>query len=80
MDWRPYIRCDPNILCGKPVIAGTRISVELILEKLAAGETTEQILENYPHLTEEAIRAAITFAAEVLKKTDFVYPPTEVSR
>lgn len=80
MDWRPYIRCDPNILCGKPIIAGTRISVELILEKLAAGQTVEQILEDYPHLTEEAIRAAIAFAAEVLK-SDFVYPlATEVKR
>ncbi len=78
MDWRQYIRCDPNILCSKPVIAGTRISVELVLEKLASGQTIEQILEDYPHLTEEAIRAAIAFAAEVLK-TDFVYPlPAEV--
>jgi uncharacterized protein (DUF433 family) len=80
MDWRPYIRCDPTILCGKPVIAGTRISVELILEKLAAGQTIEQILEDYPHLTEEAIRAAIAFAADALK-ADFVYPLlTEVQR
>jgi len=78
MDWRPYIRCDPSILCGKPVIAGTRIPVELILEKLALGQTIEQILEDYPHLTEEAIRAAIAFAVEVLK-TDFVYPLTGVS-
>jgi Uncharacterized conserved protein len=48
MDWRKYIRYDPNVLCGKPVIAGTRISVELILEKLASGQTIEQILEDYP--------------------------------
>jgi uncharacterized protein (DUF433 family) len=74
MDWRKYIRCDPNVLCGK------RISVELILEKLASGQTIEQILEDYPHLTEEAIRAAIAFAAEVLK-TDVIYPlPAEVKR
>jgi uncharacterized protein (DUF433 family) len=80
MDWRKYIRCDPNVLCGKPVIAGTRISVELISEKLASGQTIEQILEDYPHLTEEAIRAAIAFAAEVLK-TDVIYPlPAEVKR
>jgi uncharacterized protein (DUF433 family) len=80
MDWQKYIRCDPNVLCGKPVIAGTRISVELILEKLASGQTIEQILEDYPHLTEEAIRAAIAFAAEVLK-TDVIYPlPAEVKR
>jgi uncharacterized protein (DUF433 family) len=65
--------CDPNVMLGKPVIAGTRITVELILEKLAAGETTEQILEAHPRLTPEAIRAALTYAADVLR-TDVVYP------
>ncbi len=54
---------DPQIMLGKPVIAGTRITVELILEKLAAGVTAEQILKAYPRLTREAIRAAIEFAA-----------------
>ncbi len=73
MDWRQYIRCDPNILGGKPVIAGTRVPVDLLLGKLAAGETIEQILIDYPPLTEEAIPAAIAFADEVLR-TDFVYP------
>jgi len=50
-------------MVGKPVIRGTRITVELILDKLAAGETVEQILEDYPHLTREGIRAALEFAA-----------------
>ena len=58
---------DPGIMMGKPVIAGTRITVELILEKLAAGETVDQILSAHPHLTEDAIRAALAFAAEALK-------------
>jgi uncharacterized protein (DUF433 family) len=64
---------DPAVMMGKPVIAGTRITVELILEKLAAGETVEQILEAHPRLTREAIQAALTFAAEALK-ADVVYP------
>ena len=55
---------DPKIMMGKPVIAGTRITVELILEKLAAGETIEQILEAHPRLTRESIQAALAFAAE----------------
>ena len=57
------ITSDPKIMMGKPVIAGTRITVEIILEKLAAGETVEQILSEHPRLSEEGIRAAIDFAA-----------------
>jgi uncharacterized protein (DUF433 family) len=57
------IQSDPKIMMGKPVVAGTRITVELILEKLAAGETVEQILQAHPRLTREAILAAIKFAA-----------------
>jgi uncharacterized protein (DUF433 family) len=67
------IRSDPAIMMGKPVIAGTRITVELILEKLAAGETMEQLLAAHPRLTREAIRAALAFAAEALR-SDVVYP------
>jgi len=52
---------NPKIMMGKPIIAGTRITVELILEKLGAGETAEQILEAYPHLTPEAIHTALSF-------------------
>lgn len=68
---------DPQIMMGKPVIAGTRITVELILEKLAGGETVEQILESHPRLTKDGIQAAMAFAAEVLKG-DVVYPAVEV--
>ncbi len=64
---------DPKIMMGKPVIAGTRITVELILEKLAAGETVEQILAAHPRLTEDAIKEALSFAARALK-SDIVYP------
>lgn len=69
----PLILSDPNILLGKPTIAGTRITVELILEKLATGESIEQILESHPRLTRESIYAAIAFAAEALR-ADVVYP------
>lgn len=71
-----WIQSTPSIMMGKPVIAGTRIPVELILEKFAAGETIEQLLEAYPRLTEEGIRAAFLFAAQVLR-ADVVYPISE---
>jgi len=67
---------DPNVMMGKPVVAGTRITVELVLEKLAAGETLEQLLEAHPRLTREAIRAALKFAAEALR-ADVMYPMAE---
>ena len=69
----PLITSDPNVMVGKPVIRGTRITVELILRKLAAGQTIEQILEDYPHITREGIKAALEFAAESVR-FDHVYP------
>ncbi len=60
------IKTDPTVMMGKPVIAGTRITVELILEKLAAGETVEQILEAHPRLTREAVSAALSYAVRNL--------------
>jgi uncharacterized protein (DUF433 family) len=69
------IVCDPNILQGKPVVEGTRISVELILEKLAAGETLEDLLEAHPRLTRAGIQAALGFALDVVKN-EVVYPLT----
>ena len=73
---RRLIVSDPAVMMGKPVIAETRITVELILEKLGAGETIEQILDAHPRLTGEAIQAALTFAAEALR-ADMVYPIAE---
>lgn len=61
-----FIKSDPAVMMGKPVIAGTRITVELILEKLAAGETAEQILDAHPRLTREAISAALLYAVRNL--------------
>jgi len=62
------IDVDPKIMFGKPVIAGTRIPVEIILEKLATGETVEDILQDYPRLTKADIHAAISFANTLVKK------------
>ena len=64
---------NPRIMMGKPTIAGTRITVESILERLAAGESEEQILEANPRLASTDIREALAFAAQVLH-ADVVYP------
>ena len=61
------IQSNPSIMMGKPVITGTRITVELILEKLAHGETVEQILGAHPRLTAEGIHAALAFAVRVVR-------------
>jgi len=74
--YRELIESNPSIMMGKPVIAGTRITVELILEKLAADETIDQIIEAHPRLTHEAVQAALNFAAEALR-ADVVYPLKE---
>ena len=64
---------NPKVMVGKPVVKGTRITVELILEKLAAGQSIEQILDDHPTLSRESIRAAISFAAKTLR-SDVIYP------
>jgi uncharacterized protein (DUF433 family) len=71
----PLIVSDPAVMMGKPVVAGTRVTVELILEKAAAGESIEQILAAHPRLTRPAVLAAFAFAAQVLR-ADTVYPRT----
>jgi uncharacterized protein (DUF433 family) len=67
------IESNPNVMAGKPVVAGTRITVELLLERLAAGEPIEQLLESYPRLSRQDVLDAIAFAAEALR-ADVVYP------
>ena len=66
MDWRQYIESDPEILAGKPAIRGTRLAADFILGLFAAGWTGQQVLENYPTLTPEALRAVFAFAGEAL--------------
>lgn len=70
---KQLIVSDPKVMMGKPVVVGTRITVELILEKLAAGRTQEELLDSYPQLTPESVRAALAFAAKALR-ADVIYP------
>ena len=69
----PLIVSDPAIMMGKPVVAGTRLTVEHILDELAANTPVEQLLEAHPRLSREAVSAALAFAARALR-SDVVYP------
>jgi uncharacterized protein (DUF433 family) len=66
MNWRDHIHSDPEILGGKPVIKGTRISVELILEYLADGASVADIIAAYPHISGDSVRAATAFAHDMV--------------
>lgn len=70
------VHSDPKIMMGKPVVAGTRITVESILEALGAGESFDQIMAGHPLLSRESILAAIDFGAKALK-ADVIYPVPE---
>ena len=65
MTWQDYITTNPEVLAGKPVVRGTRLAVDFLLGLFAAGWSLEQVLENYPQLTPEAVRAVFAYAAEV---------------
>jgi uncharacterized protein (DUF433 family) len=67
MEWTDRIVIDPDVLVGKPVIQGTRISVDLIIDLLARGYSKEQILEQYDHLSTEDIQACLAYASEILR-------------
>ncbi len=71
MDWNVHIAVDPDILVGKPIVKGTRISVELLLDRFADGWSYDDILEAYPHLTRVQVQAAVSFAAELFKEERF---------
>lgn len=72
MDWRERIVVDPAVLVGKPFIKGTRISVELVMERLADGWSMDDILRSYPGLAREDVLAAISFVTEIYKEEDHV--------
>jgi len=72
MNWQQRITVDPKVLVGKPIVKGTRISVEFVIDLLARGWTTEQILKEYDHLAPEDIQACLAYASEMLK-TERVY-------
>jgi uncharacterized protein (DUF433 family) len=67
MDWRERITVNPDVLVGKPIIKGTRISVEFVIDLLARGWTSEQILREYDHLTMADIQACLSYVSEMLK-------------
>ena len=73
MDWRERIAVDPEVLVGKPVIKGTRIAVEFIVELLANGWNEAQILENYPGVTREDVQACLRYVSARLQ-SERVYP------
>lgn len=73
MDANVFIEINPQIMMGKPVIKGTRITVEMVLESFSAGESVENLLDAYPKLSKDAIFAALSFAVEALKG-EKIYP------
>ena len=70
--WKGRIVKNPEILAGKPIVSGTRISVELILDHLAANWSMAELIENYPGITQEDIWAALAFAADVMRIKPFI--------
>jgi len=76
-DWRERITVDPAVLVGKPVVRGTRLSVELILDLVAEGWSFDDLLESYPGLTVEDIRACVAYAKDVLAQ-ERVFPMADL--
>ncbi len=74
MEYTKRIVSDPDIMLGKPVIKGTRITVELILRKMAEGMTIEELLEAYPHITKDNILAAVSYSADVISREELIAP------
>ena len=72
MNWRDHIVSDPEVLAGKPVIKGTRVSVQLVLERLADGWSEHDLDRSYPKVSPEALHAVFAFASDVLRDEDSV--------
>ena len=70
MDYKDRITANPKVMLGKPVIKGTRITVELILRKIAGGYSFGEIIEMYPHITDADIMACVSYALSVLENED----------
>ena len=66
-DWKKHITSDPKIMLGKPIVKGTRITVELILEKLSEGEPVSQILESHPQITKRSVYACLAYAHDSIR-------------
>ncbi len=74
MDWRTYISVDPTICHGRACITGTRIMVSVVLDNLAAGLTSDEIVQSYPSLNQERIQAAVAYAAELARERVITMP------
>jgi uncharacterized protein (DUF433 family) len=72
MTYTDRIVTDQKIMLGKPVIKGTRITVELILKKLSEGMSLDEVIQAYPHLTREDILAALSYSADVISKEEII--------
>ena len=72
MKWKDHIEVNPSVLVGKPIIKGTRISVELILDRFADGWSMEDVLASYPHINREDVLEVLSFASELFKEETFV--------
>ena len=73
MNWQDYIERDPEVMLGKPVFKGTRLTVEFILDRLGQGAGEKELLDNYIGLRPEHIQAAQAYAASVLRHDEVVY-------
>ena len=70
MNYKKYIERNPEVMLGKPIIKETRITVELIMRKMACGYAVDEILQSYPHLNKEQVMAALEFAADMIANED----------
>lgn len=77
MNWQDRITINPKVLVGKPVVKGTRIAVEFVVDLLARGWTPELILREYDHLTAEDIQACLAYASDVLKSERVYLVPSK---
>ena len=79
MSWHQFIHSDPDVLLGKPVVKGSRISVDFILNLFATGWTKEQVLKNYPNISADSLKAVFAFAAECMRPTGHIRVKTYIS-
>ena len=73
MNWHEHIHTDPAVLAGKPIVKGTRLSVDFLLGLMAEDWTEQRILENYPQLSHESLQAVFAFTAEIMREEE-IYP------
>lgn len=75
MDWREHIEVNPEVMGGKPVIRGTRITVEILLDWLAAGWSEQELFDNYPRLTPDALKAVFALSREIVGQQHYALVP-----